>query len=263
VAVRSNGCSSGISDSRIIALGATPSATVAGKGGFCKGDSVVLTASPGTGVQYQWTFNTIPIPGATAASFAASADGSYAVMISTASCSTISTGKAVAASPLPAKPVITLSGKQLSSSAAAGNQWYKDGVVLSGDTSQLYSPAATASYSVAVTTNGCTGPLSDPYAYKVKDTTAAPPGTVPVDSSQAIKLGPNPVKNELAVIFTLPGTPTVNLQICDLKGRVWRVWKGVASGTSVRLTGLPAGLYFAQISSSDGQFKKVIKVLKE
>ena len=56
----------------------------------------------------------------------------------------------------PTAPVITLNGTQLSSSAAAGNQWYINGTALAGAVSQNYTPVLSGTYTVRTTTNGCT-----------------------------------------------------------------------------------------------------------
>ena len=48
----------------------------------------------------------------------------------------------------------------LTSSSASGNQWYKDGVIISGATGQTYSANASGIYTVIVTTIGCPSPAS-------------------------------------------------------------------------------------------------------
>ncbi|MDP9958132.1 putative repeat protein (TIGR01451 family), partial [Epilithonimonas hungarica] len=48
----------------------------------------------------------------------------------------------------------------LTSSSVSGNQWYKDGVIITGATGQTYSANASGTYTVIVTTVGCTSPAS-------------------------------------------------------------------------------------------------------
>ncbi|WP_018615798.1 T9SS type A sorting domain-containing protein [Segetibacter koreensis] len=48
----------------------------------------------------------------------------------------------------------------LSSSATAGNQWYKDGNAINGATAQTYSAAISGTYKVIVSANGCTSTAS-------------------------------------------------------------------------------------------------------
>lgn len=63
-------------------------------------------------------------------------------------------------------PTITTSGSlsfcnggsvTLTSSATSGNQWYKDGVLISGATSQNYIATIAGTYAVIVTSGGCSG----------------------------------------------------------------------------------------------------------
>lgn len=80
-------------------------------------------------------------------------------VLGTSSCGsgTVSPVYPVAVNPRPTTPVITASGFALTSSAASGNQWYKDGTAVSGATSQTYTVPAGSSgyYWVKVTLLGC------------------------------------------------------------------------------------------------------------
>ena len=60
------------------------------------------------------------------------------------------------ANPAPAIPTITAAGNVLTSSAAATYQWYADGVLIAGATSQSYTATQSGTYVVRVTdANGC------------------------------------------------------------------------------------------------------------
>ena len=48
----------------------------------------------------------------------------------------------------------------LTSSAASGNQWYKDGVLIGGEINQTYSATASGSYTVIATVTGCSSAAS-------------------------------------------------------------------------------------------------------
>jgi len=56
----------------------------------------------------------------------------------------------------PTAPTISVAGNVLTSSAATGNQWYKDGVLLPGEIAQTYTATANGNYTVSTTTGGCT-----------------------------------------------------------------------------------------------------------
>ncbi|MGE5106614.1 MAG: hypothetical protein ACM3H8_03660, partial [Sphingobacteriales bacterium] len=62
----------------------------------------------------------------------------------------------------------------LTSSSATGNQWYKDGVLISGATNQTYSTNASGSYTVTVTANGCTSIASNAIVVTVNAIPSAP-----------------------------------------------------------------------------------------
>jgi gliding motility-associated-like protein len=53
---------------------------------ICPGQAVAFTASGGPGATYTWTYNAVPIPGATSATLSASQPGAYAVIASTPAC---------------------------------------------------------------------------------------------------------------------------------------------------------------------------------
>lgn len=59
-------------------------------------------------------------------------------------------------SPVPAAPVITMSGNDLVSSSVTDNQWYFNNLIIPGAVSQTYTPVQSGFYSVSVTnTYGC------------------------------------------------------------------------------------------------------------
>jgi hypothetical protein len=68
----------------------------------------------------------------------------------------------VVVNPVPEAPVITQAGYILTSSATDGNQWYYENNIIAGATQQTYTITHnTGYYSVMVTLNGCTSPMSN------------------------------------------------------------------------------------------------------
>jgi len=137
---------------------------------FCPGGSVVLNASPTTGVTYQWYKNTTLITGASASTYAATQSGSYTVVgtFPTGCASNPSTAKVVLVDTpyaiiAPVGNVNLCANEVLTATANTGTgfsyQWYLNGVAI---------PVATASsYTISQTAVGSTFP----YTVKVTNTT--------------------------------------------------------------------------------------------
>ncbi|SMC36903.1 hypothetical protein SAMN04488524_0001, partial [Pedobacter africanus] len=77
------------------------------------------------------------------------------IVSSAAGCTTVSEVKTIIIYPLPPAPTVTASGLTtfctggsvtLTSSASTGNQWYRDGVLLAGETGQTYVANASGAY---------------------------------------------------------------------------------------------------------------------
>lgn len=156
-------------------LPATPSITPGGPTTFCAGGSVTLTSTSAS--SYQWSLNGNPIGGATNQQYVATATGAYTVVISDGVCNSApSTAVNVTVNPIPATPTITPAGPttfcqgasvNLSSSSASGNQWYRNGTPLAGQTGQIHVATLAGNYTVVVTTNGCSSAASAPVTITV------------------------------------------------------------------------------------------------
>ncbi|HRC32389.1 MAG TPA: M43 family zinc metalloprotease [Bacteroidia bacterium] len=133
---------------------ATPTISNSGATTFCTGGSVTLTSSSATG-------NTWTPGGATTQSINVTSSGSYTVKVTSNGCtSSPSIAKVVTVNPIPSTPTITAGGPTtfctggsvtLTSSSATGNTWTPGGA-----TTQSINVTSSGSYTVAVTSNGCT-----------------------------------------------------------------------------------------------------------
>ena len=140
---------------------------------ICSGTSVTFTATPtngGSAPIYKWFSGGIELSSETASTYTPTSLANNEVikveMTSNENCvktNQITTESSVTmeVNALPATATIAASGSTaicagsdvtLTSSASSGNQWYKDGVLITGATSTTYSAATIGSYTVIQTT---------------------------------------------------------------------------------------------------------------
>lgn len=168
VAVTSNGCSA-TSSATTVTVNTAPAASISAGGSttFCTGANVVLNANTGSGYTYQWKNNATNITGATAASYTATASGSYTVAVTSSACSATSGAIAVTATtpPVaivsPAGAASICSGGSLVLTASVGTgytyQWLLNGNSIANAGASNYIADAIGNYSVIVSQNGCSG----------------------------------------------------------------------------------------------------------
>jgi hypothetical protein len=151
VTVTSNGCTSAASNPVVVTVTSNPTPTITASGAttFCSGGSVTLTSSAAT--NYLWS------TGATTQSINVAATGNYTVFITTGSCSATSAPTSVTVKALPTAsispsgPVTICNGASttLTASTATSYLWSN------GATTQGISVTTGGTYTVTVTTNGC------------------------------------------------------------------------------------------------------------
>jgi hypothetical protein len=163
-------------------------------------DSYVWTVPAGATIVSGANTNSITV------NYSASAQSGTFTVYGENSCGTgASSGYAVMVNPVPLKPVISQSVNILSSNATSGNQWYFNGSLIPGATAQTYEAVYNGNYSVEVTLNGCSSPMSDIITMLITGIT-----------DNAMKLDVNIYPNPSHGHFTL----TINsgtLKIFDLK----------------------------------------------
>ena len=148
---------------------------------------------------------------------------------------------------IPVKPIITRDANgDLVSSATTGNQWYKDGVAISGATAQTYKATSAGNYTVIVTQNGCPSPTSDPFNF-------IPTGLTNLGAGQYMHVYPNPVSTDLRIDFRVNGTMRIRAVLHDLAGK--QVWKAeeLNSGTLLSIGKLAGGTYLLTTMTDKGK----------
>lgn len=145
----------------------------------------------------------------------------------------------------PAIPTLTQSGANLSSSTATTYQWYMNGVLISGATSQTFSPTASGIYVVRITdANGCVYQYSSGYKY-----TKLPASLNDRDLSERISIYPNPGTG----LFHIRGFEQLGqhviVQVFNVYGQLLM---NIADSPELNLNGLPAGNYTLKVHASEG-----------
>ena len=128
---------------------------------LCQGDSSLLQVTTDNGNTFQWKSYGVNLMGATDTFYYPSQSGSYSVLVSNAyGCSQESAPQSISINQLPGASILPLSstsfcdGDSVILQANIGQglayQWFKDGVVLVGDTSDQLSVSQTGAYTVEV-----------------------------------------------------------------------------------------------------------------
>ncbi|SHI33088.1 hypothetical protein SAMN02745146_0554 [Hymenobacter daecheongensis DSM 21074] len=255
-----NGCSA--TSTVQVTVNPAPVATLTAGGAttFCQGGSVTLTANATTGNTYQYFLNGTAISGATNPTFTAAASGSYTVQLTNATnCFTVSTPIVVTVNPTPTTPTLTSTTQPsgavlLTSSAATGNQFFRNGVAIVGATGQTYlilSGAQNGSYTVVSTSaSGCASAASAPVSVIV--TASAKANLASVNA----QLFPNPTLDGNITLELRGYTKAAEVTVLNTLGQVVRTLplhlEKATSGTSataVDFSNLPVGVYTLRISS--------------
>ena len=146
---------------------ATPTITPGGATTFCSGASVVLTSSAPSG--NAWS------TGETTNSITVSTSGSYTVSVGSGSCTatsaptTITVNPAPVATITPGGPTSFCAGGSVTLTSSAGTSYLWS----NGATTQSITVSASGSYTVTVTSSGCSA-ISAPTAVTVNPTPATP-----------------------------------------------------------------------------------------
>ena len=173
VRVNNGSCTSAPSAATTVTVNTIPSrptVTVTGTTTFCEGGSVILTSSAATG--NLWS------NGETTQAITVTTSGVYTVTTTVNGCtSNASIARTITVTPAPATPTITASGATtfctggnvvLTSSAATGNVWS------TGATTQSITVSTGGTYTVTVTSGGCTSAASAGTIVSVTPSLATP-----------------------------------------------------------------------------------------
>ena len=173
VTVTVGGCTSAAGTTNVVVNAAPSTPFVSNGGPYCVGGTISLFTSFVSGATYAWTGPngfTSSLQNPTRANAATADAGTYSVTVTVGACTSAAGTTNVTVNPAPAGPTITAvfgttncagGNVRLDSSATSGNQWRLNGSPIFGATSQIYLTTTSGSYTVVVTTNGCTSAPSN------------------------------------------------------------------------------------------------------
>ena len=215
--------------------------------GICSGETAVFNASPtngGIAPTYQWFVNGSLVGTGSGIILSGLNNGDVvtSVMTSSDTCTTNnpanSNSVTMVVYPLPTTPVISPSGSDLVSSATTGNQWYLNGVIISGATSQNYTPVTNGNYYVIVTdVNGCASDTSNII-------TVLSTGAVTKENFE-VKFYPNPAKSTLTLESS---NENYKISFTDALGK--NIYSKLIQNKreNIDLSSLAPGIYFVRFS---------------
>ncbi|MFL5764886.1 MAG: PKD domain-containing protein [Bacteroidia bacterium] len=202
----------------------------------CSGDSVAFTSTVvngGTSPTYQWMVNSAfscTTPGCTLTSLA-NGDVVTCIVTSSDACASpvtaTSPGITMTVNPTPATPTITVAGDTLISSSATGNQWYLNGVLIAGATSQNYIYTANGTYTVVVTNGSCSSSASG--GQVVVNT-----GLADANNAFSLSVYPNPNDGNFEIHFNVPVKANYIVELTNTLGQL--IYKEELSDFSGKFT---------------------------
>ena len=241
-----NNCGNILSNTIPVIVNSAPSAfiTASGPTTFCGPGAVTLNANTGTGLSYQWRFNSIAISGATSSSYPAAASGSYDCVISSTCGSansnliTVTINNPPPAALIAGGPTTFCSPGSVTLNANTGiglsYQWRLNNVNIPGATSASYIATAAGNYDCTVS-NSCGGVLSNSIIVTVNTT---PPASISASGSTT---------------FCSPGSVTLNANTGTGLSYQWRLNTANISGaTSASYIASAAGTYDCTVSNICG-----------
>ena len=153
------------------------------------------------------------------------------------------------------KPTITADGTTLTSSAAAGNQWYLAGQAISGATDQQYIAFENGWYYVTVTSGNCVGQSDSLLIEHI--------GVQRTSRFSELEVYPIPFSDMLHV-KAKQSNSSLNINkiiINDITGRSVFINDNASNNNSLNLGNLQAGLYYLNVYNKNGT-TEIFKIVK-
>lgn len=240
---------------------------------FCKGNNVLLQATLHPSYLYQWKKDGVNIVGATSGNYTVTKTGNYSVDISTlGGCNAISNSVAVTVNNKP-NPFIFAVGStdmcltgnaKLKTILFAGNtyQWYKDGDIITGATSNMYMATAIGGYRVKETNVfGCfknSNEIIVTNSCKLENI---------ISDENLLQVFPNPASTSVTILMRENLFDSDNVQTVfydNLGQKVWQQNASINSLTSMVECILPSqlanGIYIVELSANNQQYRTTLVI---
>jgi len=218
----------------------------------------VNASSSTSGVTYSWSGPSIVSGGATNAA-TVNAAGAYTVTVTnpTNGCTATSIVNITSNITAPAIATISQAGNVLTSSSATNNQWYFNGAIMPGETSQMLNVTQNGNYTVVVTdpSNGCTSTSTI--------FTVGSIGISIVGINGDLNVFPNPNNGEFAIVLSLNEKSTIKIEIRNALGQlvydeeILNASGQITKNVNIEIYG--SGNYVLTVSNKNGRtVKKII-----
>jgi hypothetical protein len=236
-----------------------PSITVlANPATICSGDTAMLTAT-GTSV-YSWApGNSLSGSGPAVQAFPTSTTLYSVTGTDSNQCQAIAS-VSLSVNPTPSHPHLSVNGLILSSDIVSGNQWFLNGNLLPGDTSQTYSMQVNGVYTVcAGNSYGCFS-CSKPFTFSAMSIEAH-------HIVSYFSVSPNPASEIITLDFESTRELPFKIELYSLQGKKENVLvegKSAAIQQNVRVDtqGISSGIYIIKLTISDEVYQKKLVVIR-
>jgi hypothetical protein len=157
-----------------------------------------------------------------------------------------------------AKPAITEDAQQVLTASVTGvnYQWYLNGGVIPGATSQTYKPTQDGSYTVKATNTGNCSSTSEAYQFKAS-------GITPNVLDAYVKIYPNPASEAIFVDAPQLGNNMITVNVFSVIGKLvyQETYPNTGQPHQVNLGTIEAnGIYFIKIQSGSDQITRKINL---
>ncbi|MEI6765154.1 MAG: right-handed parallel beta-helix repeat-containing protein [Bacteroidota bacterium] len=265
--VASNACSSSSAACIPVTVGQAPAQPTAvyGPDSICPNTTgqVFYTNNVSGASSYFWSFPAgcviVSGQGTTMVTVDMGAVGGTISVVASNSCgNSAAATHAIGLYPVPAIPVISVSGNNLISTSAYAYQWQLNGSEIPGAVLQAIAPSGSGFYNVTVYNSfGCSA-TSAPFSYN-----ASGVDEVTTDAS-GMNVYPNPVHTMLTLTADFAQEQTFSVRLMNVLGELVNViddnYTGTAYSRTVNMEQLPSGVYYIILSTKDKNiYTKVVK----